>query len=223
MQQMDLKPEDVPLLGSTLNAFGAENIIEMQKRHMERQPHHIPMLFMADVIHGLKTVYPIPLAMGGSFDTGLMEESAAMAAREAAATGVQLTFSPMCDLVRDPRWGRVMESPGEDPLLIARMTEATVKGYQGDEMLPHKIAACFKHFGGYGGSEGGRDYNTVDISDGMLREFYLDGYKAAVDAGAAMGMTSFNTIDRIPATGSKNFTARSSGTNGGLTGRHHRL
>lgn len=204
MQQMNLKSEDVPLLGSTLNAFGAENIIEMQKRHMERQPHHIPMLFMADVIHGLKTVYPIPLAMGGSFDTGLMEESAAMAAREAAATGVQLTFSPMCDLVRDPRWGRVMESPGEDPLLIARMTEATVRGYQGDDLTaPDKIAACFKHFGGYGGSEGGRDYNTVDISDGMLREFYLDGYKAAVDAGAAMGMTSFNTIDRIPATGSK--------------------
>ncbi len=204
MQQMNLKPEDVPLLGSTLNAFGAEKIIEMQKHHMELQPHHIPMLFMADVIHGLKTIYPIPLAMGSSFNTDLMEEAAAMAAREAAATGVQLTFSPMADLVRDPRWGRVMESPGEDPLLIARMTEATVKGYQGEDVsAPDRIASCFKHFGGYGAAEGGRDYNTVDVSDGMLREFYLDGYKAAVDAGAAMGMTSFNTIDRIPATGSQ--------------------
>ena len=103
MQQMNLKPEDVPLLGSTLNAFGAEKIIEMQKHHMELQPHHIPMLFMADFIHGLKTIYPIPLAMGSSFNTDLMEEAAAMAAREAAATGVQLTFSPMADLVRDPR------------------------------------------------------------------------------------------------------------------------
>ena len=204
MKAMNLRPEDVSCLGSTLNAFGAEKLIQMQKDHMARQPHHIPMMFMADVIHGLQTVYPIPLAMACSFDTGLMEEAAAMAARESAVTGVHLTFSPMADLVRDPRWGRVMESPGEDPLLGARMTEATVKGYQGDNIAaPDRIASCFKHFGGYGGSEGGRDYNTVDISDGTLREFYLTAYKAAVDAGAAMAMTSFNTIDRVPATGSK--------------------
>lgn len=204
MKAMNLRPEDVSCLGSTLNAFGAEKLIQMQKEHMARQPHHIPLMFMADVIHGLKTVYPIPLAMACSFDTGLMEEAAAMAARESAVTGVHLTFSPMADLVRDPRWGRVMESPGEDPLLGARMTQATVKGYQGEEMsAPDRIASCFKHFGGYGGSEAGRDYNTVDISDGTLREFYLTAYKAAVDAGAAMAMTSFNTIDRIPATGNK--------------------
>ena len=107
MKAMNLKPEDVAYLGSTLNAFGAEKLIAMQKEHMERQPHHIPLIFMADVIHGLKTIYPVPLAMGCSFDTGLMEESAAMAARESAATGIHLTFSPMADLVRDPRWGRV--------------------------------------------------------------------------------------------------------------------
>ena len=189
MKAMNLRPEDVSCLGSTLNAFGAEKLIQMQKEHMARQPHHIPLMFMADVIHGLKTVYPIPLAMACSFDTGLMEEAAAMAARESAVTGVHLTFSPMADLVRDPRWGRVMESPGEDPLLGARMTQATVKGYQGEEMsAPDRIASCFKHFGGYGGSEAGRDYNTVDISDGTLREFYLTAYKAAVDAGAAMSM-----------------------------------
>lgn len=204
MQEMNLNPEDVAYLGSTLNAFGAEKLIQMQKEHMVRQPHHIPLLFMADVIHGLKTIYPIPLAMGCSFDTKLMEETAAMAARESAATGVHLTFSPMADLVRDPRWGRVMESPGEDPVLNARMTEATVKGYQGDDMAAaDRIASCFKHFGGYGASEAGRDYNTVDISDGTLREFYLTAYKAAVDAGAAMVMTSFNTIDRIPSSGNK--------------------
>ncbi len=204
MTAMHLKPEDVPYLGSTLNAFGAEKLIAMQKEHMERQPHHIPLIFMADVIHGLKTVYPVPLAMGCSFDPELMEEVSAMAARESAATGVHLTFSPMADLVRDPRWGRVTESPGEDPVLNARMTAAAVRGYQGDDIAaPDRIASCFKHFGGYGASEGGRDYNTVDISDGTLREFYLTAYKAAVDAGAAMAMTSFNTIDRIPATGSK--------------------
>lgn len=204
MKEMNLHPEDVAYLGSTLNAFGAEKLIQMQKEHMAKQPHHIPLMFMADVIHGLKTIYPIPLAMGCSFDTGLMEETAAMAARESAVTGVHLTFSPMADLVRDPRWGRVMESPGEDPVLNARMTEASVRGYQGDDIAaPDRIASCFKHFGGYGASEAGRDYNTVDISDGTLREFYLTAYKAAVDAGAAMAMTSFNTIDRIPASGNK--------------------
>ena len=104
MKEMNLHPEDVAYLGSTLNAFGAEKLIQMQKEHMAKQPHHIPLMFMADVIHGLKTIYPIPLAMGCSFDTGLMEETAAMAARESAVTGVHLTFSPMADLVRDPRW-----------------------------------------------------------------------------------------------------------------------
>ncbi len=203
-QKYGVTPEQLALVGSTLNVFEPEKIAQMQKDHMEHHPHHIPLMFMADVIHGFKTIYPIPLAMGCSFAPGLMEEAAAMAAREASAAGIQLTFSPMADLVRDPRWGRVMESPGEDPLLNARMTERCVRGYQGEDIAASdRIASCFKHFGGYGASEAGRDYNTVDISDGMLREFYLSAYKAAVDAGAVMGMTSFNTVDRIPATGSK--------------------
>ena len=201
MKAMNLRPEDVSCLGSTLNAFGAEKLIQMQKEHMARQPHHIPLMFMADVIHGLKTVYPIPLAMGCSFDTGLMEETAAMAARESAVTGVHLTFSPMADLVRDPRWGRVMESPGEDPLLGARMTQATVKGYQGDSLNdPTSIAACPKHFVGYGATEGGRDYNSTFIPERRLRNVYLPPFEAAAKAGAATFMTSFNDNDGVPGT-----------------------
>lgn len=204
MQEMNVRPEDLRLVGTTLNAFGAEKLIAMQKKHMAEHPHHIPLIFMADVIHGRRTIFPVPLAMACSFNPELQREANAVAARESAVEGIHLTFSPMADLVRDPRWGRVMESPGEDPLLAARMTAAAVEGYQGEDMkAPDRIGSCFKHFGGYGASEGGRDYNTVDISDGMLREFYLSGYKAAADAGAAMAMTSFNTIDRIPATANK--------------------
>ena len=209
MKELNVRPEDLPLVGTTLNAFGAEKLIAMQKKHIAEHPHHIPLIFMADVIHGRRTIFPVPLAMACSFDPALQREANAVAARESAVEGIHVTFSPMADLVRDPRWGRVMESPGEDPLLAARMTAAAVEGYQGEDLkAPDRIASCFKHFGGYGASEGGRDYNTVDISDGALREFYLSGYKAAADAGAAMAMTSFNTIDRIPATANKKLFRR---------------
>ncbi len=209
MKELNVRPEDLPLVGTTLNAFGAEKLIAMQKKHIAEHPHHIPLIFMADVIHGRRTIFPVPLAMACSFDPELQREANAVAARESAVEGIHVTFSPMADLVRDPRWGRVMESPGEDPLLAARMTAAAVEGYQGEDLkAPDRIASCFKHFGGYGASEGGRDYNTVDISDGTLREFYLSGYKAAADAGAAMAMTSFNTIDRIPATANKKLFRR---------------
>ncbi len=209
MKELNVRPEDLPLVGTTLNAFGAEKLIAMQKKHIAEHPHHIPLIFMADVIHGRRTIFPVPLAMACSFDPALQREANAVAARESAVEGIHVTFSPMADLVRDPRWGRVMESPGEDPLLAARMTAAAVEGYQGEDLkAPDRIASCFKHFGGYGASEGGRDYNTVDISDGTLREFYLSGYKAAADAGAAMAMTSFNTIDRIPATANKKLFRR---------------
>lgn len=202
MNEIGVTPEQVALVGSTLNVFGAEKLKKIQREHMERHPHHIPMLFMADVIHGRETMYPIPLALGCSFAPELVEEVAAMAAREAAAEGIHLTFSPMADLVRDPRWGRVMESPGEDPTLNAKISAANVRGYRGeDPAAKDRMASCFKHFGGYGACEGGRDYNTVDLSDGVLREFYLRGYKGALDAGAEMVMTSFNVVDRIPATG----------------------
>ncbi|MFD1904525.1 beta-glucosidase BglX [Paenibacillus rhizoplanae] len=189
-------------MGSVLNGIGARNVIELQTRHLETSRLKIPLIFMADVIHGYRTILPIPLAMGCTFDLEACERFAEVAARESAAAGIHLTFSPMTDLVRDPRWGRVMETSGEDPYLNARVTESMVRGYQGKDMKePGRIAACVKHFAGYGAPEGGREYNTVDMSTGVLREFYLPAYKAAVDAGVAMVMAAFNTIDRIPSSG----------------------
>ncbi|WP_340025399.1 beta-glucosidase BglX [Paenibacillus sp. FSL K6-1096] len=201
-KELNIQPQIMSSIGSVLNGIGARNVIELQKRHLETSRQKIPLLFMADVIHGYRTILPIPLAMGASFDLEACERFAEVAARESAAAGIHLTFSPMTDLVRDPRWGRVMETSGEDPYLNARVTESMVRGYQGQDLKePGRIAACVKHFAGYGAPEGGREYNTVDMSTGVLREFYLPAYKAAVDAGVAMVMAAFNTIDRIPASG----------------------
>ncbi|WP_238652122.1 beta-glucosidase BglX [Paenibacillus piscarius] len=201
-KELNIQPQIMSSIGSVLNGIGARNVIELQKRHLETSRQKIPLLFMADVIHGYRTILPIPLAMGASFDLEACERFAEVAARESAAAGIHLTFSPMTDLVRDPRWGRVMETSGEDPYLNARVTESMVRGYQGKDLKePGRIAACVKHFAGYGAPEGGREYNTVDMSTGVLREFYLPAYKAAVDAGVAMVMAAFNTIDRIPASG----------------------
>lgn len=187
-------------IGSVLNCDNATAMIAIQKRHMEEDPHAIPLLFMADIIHGFKTIFPIPLALGCSFSPELMEESCRIAAMESSVSGIHVTFSPMADLVRDPRWGRVMESCGEDPLLNARFSTAAVRGYQGQNLEPLRIASCVKHFAAYGAPEGGREYNTVDLSYGILRDTYLPAYRAALDAGAKLVMTSFNTVDRIPAT-----------------------
>lgn len=204
LEEMNITQEDLPNIGSTLNYFGADNLIHLQKEYMEKNPHHIPLLFMADVIYGYKTVFPIPLAMGCSFNPKNYENAASVAAAESSASGIHLTFSPMSDLVRDPRWGRVMESPGEDPYLNCLMTQAAVRGFQGnDPKEKGKIASCVKHFAGYGAAEGGRDYNWVDISENTLRQFYLPSYKAALDAGAKMVMTSFNVIDGIPSSANK--------------------
>lgn len=204
MTMLNVKSEWIKNVGSTLNGFGADKLIAMQDKNLRENPHKIPLLFMADVIYGYKTVFPIPLAMGCSFNPEVCEIAASVAAKECSASGIALTFAPMADLVRDPRWGRVMESPGEDPYLNSLMVAATVRGFQGENIKdPGKIAACVKHFAGYGASEAGRDYNTVDISGGLLRDFYLPAYKAAVDAGVAMVMTSFNTVDRIPASANK--------------------
>lgn len=201
-KELNIQPQIMKSIGSVLNGIGARNVIELQKRHLETSRQKIPLLIMADVIHGYRTILPIPLAMGASFDLDACERFAEVAARESAAAGIHLTFSPMTDLVRDPRWGRVMETSGEDPYLNARVTESMVRGYQGKDLKePGRIAACVKHFAGYGAPEGGREYNTVDMSTGVLREFYLPAYKAAVDAGVAMVMAAFNTIDRIPASG----------------------
>ena len=188
--------------GSALNSVGAQRMIDIQTNYLKNSNNKIPLVLMQDVIHGYRTIYPINLAISASFDTKLAHDCAQMAAKEASIDGVQVTFAPMVDLVRDARWGRVMESSGEDPYLGCKMAKATVEGYQGD-MGKYNIAACVKHFAAYGAAESGRDYNTVDMSEHTLREYYLPTYKAAIDAGVKMLMTSFNSLNGVPAAGNK--------------------
>lgn len=190
--------------GSVLSIAGAEKIKKIQKAHMEKHPHHIPLVFMADIINGYKTVFPIPLAQGAAFNPEVAFTGAEVAAKEASVSGIQVTFSPMVDLVRDARWGRVMESTGEDPYLNSQYARALVEGYQGaDPGEPGKIGACVKHFAAYGAPVAGRDYNNVELSERTLREEYLPAYEAAVKAGALLVMTSFNTLNRIPSTANR--------------------
>lgn len=203
-QDMGITQQDLQLAGSYLSVIGAEKIRTLQTEYMARHPHHIPLIFMADIINGYRTVFPIPLAQGCTFRPDLVEEGARISAREAAASGIHVTFSPMADLVRDARWGRVMEATGEDPYLNGLMAAAMVKGYQGESLTEKgRMAACLKHFAGYGAPEGGRDYNNVELSPRTLKEDYLPAYQAAIDAGCAMAMTSFNTLDRIPSTANR--------------------
>ncbi|RLQ96614.1 glycoside hydrolase family 3 N-terminal domain-containing protein [Falsibacillus albus] len=205
MEQMGIREEDIQNSGSVLGASGAEEIINIQKAHLNENRLGIPLLFMSDIVHGFKTIFPVPLAIGCSWDLGMAEKSAEIAAKEAAVSGVHVTFAPMVDLVRDPRWGRVMESTGEDPYLNSEYAKAFVRGFQGSDLTNDldRVAACVKHFAAYGAPEGGRDYNTVDISERTLRESYLPAYKAALDEGCEMVMTAFNVVDGIPATGNK--------------------
>lgn len=204
MQEMGVTREDLDLAGTVLGVTGAERIKKIQTEYMEKHPHHIPLIFMMDVINGYRTVYPIPLAQGATFDPELSGECAKMAAREGAAAGLHVTFSPMTDLVRDARWGRVMESTGEDVWMNGRFAAAMTKGYQGEDLTaPDTLGACVKHFAGYGAPDGGRDYNTVQLTERTFREYYLPAYQAAIDAGAALVMTSFNTVNDIPATVNK--------------------
>lgn len=187
--------------GSVLGEHGAAHLKDLQNRMMEKQPHRIPALFMADVIHGYKTGFPVPIAIGSSFNPSLAEKIASAAAKEAAASGIHVTFSPMVDLARDSRWGRCMESTGEDPWLNARMAESMVSGFQGEDYGEKgRVAACAKHFAAYGAVQSGRDYNVTEISEHTLFEDYLVSYRAAVKAGVSMVMTAFNTIDRQPCT-----------------------
>ncbi|WP_318792895.1 beta-glucosidase BglX, partial [Bifidobacterium longum] len=209
MSQLGLGDEELLNVGTVLGVTGAAECRRIQTEYMKRNRLHIPTLFMGDVIHGCRTIFPIPLALGSSWNEDAARKMAEVSAREASAAGIDVTFSPMVDLVRDPRWGRVLESTGEDPLLNGRLAAAMVKGYQGGddaeglgERTDH-VAACVKHFAAYGAAMGGRDYNTVDMSERVLHDMYLPGYKAALDAGAAMVMTSFNTVDGIPSTGNK--------------------
>ena len=204
MQAMDMTKTELYQIGSVLGTHTKEEVKNIQSTYLEHSAHGIPLMFMADVIHGYETIFPIPLALASSFDPSIVKEMARLSAKEATSAGVHVTFSPMADLVRDPRWGRVLESNGEDPLLNATLIKAYVEGYQGDSLLdPETLAACVKHFIGYGEAEGGRDYNTVDISDLVLYQNHLPAFKAAIDAGVKLVMTSFNTIRGIPATGNR--------------------
>lgn len=199
--ELGLSSNDIRVAGSCLSITGAKTVCEIQRNHIEKHPHNIPMLFMADIINGYHTIFPIPLAQGCTFDPELVENCAAIAARESAAAGLHVTFSPMADLSQDARWGRVMESTGEDPYLNGVLASAMIRGYQGrnnDLSKKGKIAACLKHFAGYGAPQGGRDYNTVELSERTLRDDYFPAYQDAIDAGCALVMASFNTLNRIP-------------------------
>ena len=199
--ELGISMEDIDLAGSVLNGTGAKALMQIQDAYMDRHPHHIPLLFMMDVIHGYRTIFPAPIAQGASFDPEISKRAASVAARETSAAGIHVVFSPMVDLVRDPRWGRVMESTGEDPYLNSRFAAAQIHGFQGDDMKEDgKVCGCIKHFAGYGGAEAGREYNTVQVSEHTFREYYLPSYEAGIKAGAGMVMTSFNTVNDIPAT-----------------------
>lgn len=201
IEEMNIKESDIMAAGSVLGTTGAKQVMEIQNQYLKNNPHGIPLLFMADVIHGYRTIFPVPLALGCTWDPELVERSMRAAAKEAAAAGVHVNFSPMVDTVRDPRWGRVMESTGEDPYLNCMFARAFVKGYQGESLAaPGTLAACVKHFAGYGAAEAGRDYNTVELSSSTLNDHYLPAYRAAVDEGCEMVMTSFNTLDGVPST-----------------------
>jgi beta-glucosidase len=189
-------------IGSMLNGFSLESMRASQDIAVKESPNHIPILFGMDVIHGYRTIFPIPLAMSCMWDMTLTEKSARIAAQEATANGIAWTYSPMVDIARDPRWGRIAEGAGEDPWLGSQIAAALVKGYQGDDLsLNNTMMACVKHLALYGAAEAGRDYNTVDMSRLTMYNEYLPPYKAAVEAGAGSAMTSFNVVDGIPATG----------------------
>ena len=192
------------LVGGLFGIYGPEKVRKAQDLAVKNSRLHIPLIFGLDVIHGHKTIFPIPLGLSASWDLGLIEKSARIAATEASADGLNWAFSPMVDIARDPRWGRISEGNGEDPYLGSQIAKAMVKGYQGNDLFKdNTIMACVKHFALYGAAEAGRDYNTVDMSRIKMYEYYLPPYKAAVDAGVGSVMSSFNEIDGIPATGNK--------------------
>ncbi|TLX72340.1 glycosyl hydrolase [Labilibacter sediminis] len=190
-------------IGNLFNAYTAEFNLKLQKEVMEKSRLKIPLLFGYDVIHGHKTIFPIPLGEASSWDIPAIEKASRIAAKEAAANGLHWVLAPMVDICRDPRWGRVTEGAGEDTYLACEIAKARVKGFQGDDLSKRNtVLACVKHFAAYGASQAGRDYHTVDMSERVLREVYLPPYKAAIDAGALSVMASFNEYDGVPAHGS---------------------
>ena len=188
------------LLGSTLNVRGAKRVNELQRIAVEQSRLKIPVLFAFDVIHGYRTIFPVPLAEASSWDPMAVERAASVAAAESAAAGVRWTFAPMVDIARDARWGRIVEGAGEDPFLGAAMAQARVRGFQSnDYSRADKVVACAKHWVAYGAAEAGRDYNTTEVSERTLREIYFPPFKAALEAGVGTFMSAFNDLDGIPA------------------------
>src|SRR5882757_4937549 len=191
-------------VGSFLFITDAKEINRMQHLGVEKGRLHIPLIFGYDVIHGFRTIYPVPLALAASWDPAQAEEAQRMAAKEASAVGINWTFAPMVDIARDPRWGRMMEGSGEDPYLGARMAEAQVRGFQGTKLGgSESILACVKHFAGYGAAEGGRDYDSSNISDEQLWNVYLPPFEAAVRAGSGSLMSAYMDLNGVPATGNR--------------------
>lgn len=205
MHEMNMTPKKMTVSGSVLGISGAETLINIQKEHLAKSRLGIPLLFMADVVHGYRTIFPVPLAMASTWQPELVEESANVSATEAAVSGLHVTFAPMVDLVRDARWGRVMESTGEDPYLNQLYARAFVRGYQGQDLKndPFSVAACVKHFAGYGAPVAGREYNTVELSERTLKEMYLPAYQAGISEGSKLVMTAFNSLEGVPATANK--------------------
>src|SRR6266852_1390973 len=187
-------------IGALLNVIDTPLVNEYQHIAVEKSRLHIPLLYGLDVIHGFRTEFPIPLVMASTWDPALVEKASRVAALEASTIGIRWTFSPMVDITRDARWGRMAEGSGEDPFLGADVASAYVRGYQGARLdAADSIAACPKHFVGYGAAEGGRDYNSVELSEHTLRQFYLPPFHAAVDAGTASIMSAFNSLNGVPA------------------------
>lgn len=193
-------------VGSLENITGAAETNALQKLAIEKSRLHIPILFALDVIHGYRTIFPVPLAMASTWDPSIIELASRFAAKEATTEGIRWTYSPMVDIARDARWGRIVEGAGEDPYLGSAMAAAYVRGYQGSRLAdPQSMLACVKHFVGYGAAEAGKDYNSVELSDRTLRQVYLPPFHAAVEAGAGSIMSAFNAINGVPAT-SNSFT-----------------
>jgi len=191
-------------IGSIINEVDVDVVNELQRIAVEDSRLGIPLMMGRDVIHGFRTILPIPLGQAATFNPELVRQGARVAALEAAASGVNWTFAPMIDISRDARWGRIAESFGEDPYLTGVFGAAMVRGFQGDALSqPGTIAACAKHFAGYGASESGRDYNTTNIPENELRNVYLPPFKAAIDAGVAALMTSFSDLNGVPASGNR--------------------
>lgn len=188
-------------LGAVLNVMNPDSVLELQRIAVEESPHGIPLIFGRDVIHGFRTIFPIPLGQAATWNPELAERAARISAVEASSVGIRWTFAPMVDISRDPRWGRIAESFGEDPYLTSVFSAALVRGFQGEDLSdPTSLAACVKHYAGYGAAEGGRDYNATYIPEQLMRDVYLPPFKAAVDAGVASFMTAFNDINGVPAT-----------------------